>query len=49
VHDRTKNTAGPEAQKFKFPLLLFHQQYCEKYAILFHAIVNNALGLVVDI
>jgi hypothetical protein len=49
VHHKTKNTAGPETQTFKFPLLLFHQQSYEKYAILFHTIINNALGLVVDI
>jgi hypothetical protein len=33
----------------KLPLLLFHQQHREKYASVLHVIVNNALGLVVDI
>jgi hypothetical protein len=31
------------------PLLLFHQHHCEKYATMLHAVVNNELGMVVDI
>jgi hypothetical protein len=35
--------------KLTLPLLLFHQQPCEKYTTVFHVVIDSAFGLVVDI